>query len=122
MTKAPSGSEFMANEKENPVFWMMAAILAFLWLLGLVCSPTMGGHSPSAGGRPDRGAPRDRWRATTRASSGSPAVHTSSQSSTTGEMLEGIFKEQDACEEDRENVDRIDQMGVRTFLATPARE
>jgi len=58
--KAPSGSEFMANEKENPVFWMVAAILAFLWVLGLVCSHTMGERSPPAGGHSCRRAPRDR--------------------------------------------------------------
>jgi hypothetical protein len=60
MRKAPSGSKFMAKEKENSVFWMIVAILAFLWLLGLVSSHVTGGQVPPADGRPYRGAPRDR--------------------------------------------------------------
>jgi len=35
------------------MFWMVAAILVFLWLLGLVISYIMGGvHPLPAGGRP----------------------------------------------------------------------
>jgi hypothetical protein len=35
-TETPAGSETMARRKENPMFWMIVALLVFLWLLGLV--------------------------------------------------------------------------------------
>ena len=38
------------------MFWMAAAILVFPWLLGVVISYTVVGHSPPAGDRPYRGA------------------------------------------------------------------
>jgi hypothetical protein len=39
--EAPAGSEFMTSPKGNPMFRMIAAILVFLWRLGLVSSYTM---------------------------------------------------------------------------------
>jgi hypothetical protein len=42
------------------MFWMMAGILAFLWLLGLVISCTKGEvHSPPIAGRSYPGAHRN---------------------------------------------------------------
>ncbi len=42
-TDAPTGSETQAKGKENLMFWMIAALLVYLWLLGLVSSYMMGG-------------------------------------------------------------------------------
>ena len=71
----------MATQKDNPMFSMIAAILVFLWLLGLVISCTMEGcYSSPSGGHPEPGARRGRRRVMTYASSGARAVHRSPQS------------------------------------------
>ena len=53
------------------MFWMIVAILVFVWLLGLVSNGTMGEvPSPLAGGRPYRGAGQDHSGTTTGVKSG----------------------------------------------------
>jgi hypothetical protein len=42
-TDAPTGSDTAAKGKENLRLWMIAALLVYLWLLGLVSSYMMGG-------------------------------------------------------------------------------
>jgi hypothetical protein len=42
-TDAPTDGETTANGKENLMLWMIAAVLVYLWLLGLVSSYTIGG-------------------------------------------------------------------------------
>jgi len=56
-SRSKGGLPTMADPKGNRMFWTIAAILVFLWLLGLVIGYTMAGvHSAPAGGRPYRGA------------------------------------------------------------------
>jgi hypothetical protein len=60
VTKVPAGREPTANHKENPMFWMIAAILVFPWLLGLMITCTIEGvHSPHAGACRCQGAGQD---------------------------------------------------------------
>jgi len=59
--EAPAGGELTANNKETPMFWTIATLLAFPWLLGLAISCTVGGvRSPREGGRPNPSTHRDR--------------------------------------------------------------